>query len=78
MQRYKRKIALGLKFIKESHKNPIALAWDYYTLKRKKGLMFNEYYSYCFDSINYLLEAHLALQLIPHKNSIQFDCFHFD
>lgn len=49
MQRYKRKIALGLKFIKESHKNPFALAWDYYTLKRKKGLMFNEYYSYCFD-----------------------------
>lgn len=49
MPGYKQKLALGLKFIRESHKNPIALVWDYYTIKRKKGISFNEYYNYKFD-----------------------------
>lgn len=49
MQGYKQKLSLGIKILKEYKLRSLLLAKDYLALKRRKGLIFNEYYQYQFE-----------------------------
>lgn len=49
MRGYKSKIIKGLKLIKDSDRCLPSLLFDFWTLKRKKGITFGEYYNYEFD-----------------------------
>ena len=46
----KKRILSGFKFFKQSNLNPISLIVDFLSMKRKKGITFNEYYNYQFDN----------------------------